>query len=611
MAVEFVATSVTSDNIDDIAGVPPRTVGPVIEGALTTLNRHIKWVEVDSHGACVLDVTPAAVQMDWFFLANKEDPASALSHARSYRVRAGTQKVQRVGLAGRGGRRLMAATFSRRTLLGGAAGAAALGALGAITASSARAADDLRVYVLVVDGCRPDEAVGEHLSTVRELAAQGTSYSQAKSITVAETIPNHVAMMTGVHPDRSGVPANSVWDPALGEVRDLGEATDLTAPTLLERLPAELGLPTASVLSKDYLFGVFGERASHRWTPEPMLPITNHAPDIFTMGAALDMIDEHDPALHVRQPRRRRPVRPRRPTGSSIRLLRTLALIDTERRSSAGSSTTCAIAGMWERSVVILLSDHSMDWSLPLSLINLAGRLDDDPLLDGNVQIAQNGGADLLYWTGPRGVPRRGDRPHATDRGGHRPACCPCTTRRSCGWARTRATWSCTRRRAGGSPTRRDLQPDPGQPRPPGHRADPVRDLRRPPDGAPRPGVLGAGPHDGRGADGRVVVRAGRAGGRLGRRGPHGGVPAVADPGLTRRGPGAGGARAASSALVSRPGGHSSRNRPGRGARRRGRSGPTSAGDVTAAALLGTRAEAAARAQREQVAVVVPLLTDA
>ncbi|MGH3759550.1 alkaline phosphatase D family protein [Actinophytocola sp.] len=97
VAVEFVATSVTSDNIDDIAGVPPRTIGPVIESALTTLNRHVKWVEVDSHGACVLDVTPAAVQMDWYFLANKEDPASALSHARSYRVRAGTQKVRRVG----------------------------------------------------------------------------------------------------------------------------------------------------------------------------------------------------------------------------------------------------------------------------------------------------------------------------------------------------------------------------------------------------------------------------------------------------------------------------------------------------------------------------------
>jgi arylsulfatase A-like enzyme len=294
----------------------------------------------------------------------------------------------------------MAGTLSRRTLLGGAAGAAALGALGAVTAASARAADDLRVYVLVVDGCRPDEAAGAYLPTVRELAAQGTSYTQAKSISVAETIPNHVAMMTGVYPDRSGVPANSVFDRSRGEVRDLGEATDLLAPTLLDRLPAELGLATASVLSKDYLHGVFGERASVRWTPEPMLPITDHAPDVFTVGAALDVVSEHDPALmfvnlgdvdrfgHADL------------SGSSLRLLRTLALIDTDAQLSRFVGRLQR-DGRWERSVVILLSDHSMDWSLPLSLINLAGRLDDDPLLDGNVRIAQNGGADLLYWTGP------------------------------------------------------------------------------------------------------------------------------------------------------------------------------------------------------------------
>lgn len=294
----------------------------------------------------------------------------------------------------------MTGTFSRRTLLGGAAGAAALGAIGAVTASSARAANDLRVYVVVVDGCRPDEAAGEYLPAVRELAEQGTSFSQAKSITVAETIPNHVAMMSGVLPDRSGVPANSVWDAARGEVRDLGEATDLRAPTLLERLPAELGLTTASVLSKDYLYGVFGERASVRWTPEPMLPLTGHAPDVFTIGAAIDMIDEHDPALmfvnlgdvdrfgHVDL------------SGSSLKVLRTLALIDTNLQLERFLDHL-RDEGKWESSVVVLLADHGMDWSLPLSLINLAGRLDDDPLLAGNVRIAQNGGADLLYWTGP------------------------------------------------------------------------------------------------------------------------------------------------------------------------------------------------------------------
>lgn len=287
--------------------------------------------------------------------------------------------------------------ISRRSLLGGAAGAVALTAF---SEAVARAASDLRVYVLVVDGCRPDEAVGAYLPTVRSLAAQGTSFAAARSITVAETIPNHVAMMSGVHPARSGVPANSVWDPALGEVRDLGLPTDLKVPTMLDRLPAELGLATASVLSKDYLFGVFGERATHRWTPEPMLPITNHAPDVFTMEALLRVIDVHDPALVFANLGDVDRFGHADLTGSSVRLLRTLALLDTDAHL-ARFVAHLRRRGLWERSVVILLADHSMDWSLPLSLVNLAGRLDDDALLAGRFQVAQNGGADLLYWTGP------------------------------------------------------------------------------------------------------------------------------------------------------------------------------------------------------------------
>lgn len=291
----------------------------------------------------------------------------------------------------------MSNALTRRTFLGGTAGAVALTALAAATA---RAAADLRVYVLVVDGCRPDEATGAYLPTVRSLAALGTSFAAARAIPVAETIPNHVAMMSGVYPQRSGVPANSIYDRATGEVRDLGLATDLGTSTVLERLPAELGLATASVLSKDYLFGVFGERATFRWTPEPMLPITDHAPDVFTMDALVRTIDDHDPALVFANLGDVDRFGHADLTGSSIRLLRTLALINTDGQL-ARFVGHLRRTGRWESSVVIVLSDHSMDWSLPLSLVNLAGRLDDDPLLDGNVRIAQNGGADLLYWTGP------------------------------------------------------------------------------------------------------------------------------------------------------------------------------------------------------------------
>jgi len=97
VATEFVCTSVTSDNFDEILGVPPRTTSLVLETAVQTLNRHIKYCELDSHGASVLEVTPAGAQMDWYYLGNRVDPASALTYARSYRVRAGTQRVQRVG----------------------------------------------------------------------------------------------------------------------------------------------------------------------------------------------------------------------------------------------------------------------------------------------------------------------------------------------------------------------------------------------------------------------------------------------------------------------------------------------------------------------------------
>jgi alkaline phosphatase D len=96
VGTELVCPPATSDNIDDLLHVAPRTVSPVIEAAIMALNWHVRWVEYDSHGAAVLEVTPDAVQMDWYFLADRANPASAMSYARSYRVRTGTQRVGRV-----------------------------------------------------------------------------------------------------------------------------------------------------------------------------------------------------------------------------------------------------------------------------------------------------------------------------------------------------------------------------------------------------------------------------------------------------------------------------------------------------------------------------------
>jgi hypothetical protein len=292
----------------------------------------------------------------------------------------------------------------RRTLLqAGAAGLLFSVASDPISgAAPSLAAGDRRkrAYVIVIDGCRPDEIDGGLTPNLKALRDGGLRFPQASSMPVMETIPNHVMMMTGLRPDRTGVPANTIYDRKLGAVRTMDQASDIRCDTVIERLNRR-GLTTGTVLSKTYLYGVFGGRASHRWEPNPTLPITDHAPDVFTMEAALTMLEEFDPSLmflnlgdidrsgHADL------------TGPlSLKAARRAALAATDQQVQRFVDALKS-QGKWHDAMIVVLADHSMDWSTPDKVISLQGVLDADPLLAGNVQIADNGGADLLYWTGP------------------------------------------------------------------------------------------------------------------------------------------------------------------------------------------------------------------
>ncbi|MFJ8127130.1 alkaline phosphatase D family protein [Streptomyces hydrogenans] len=96
VATEFVVTSVTSDNLDDLLDVAPGTLSVVAAGAVKAANRHVKWVDMDHHGYGVLDVTAERSQMDYYTVSDKRDPAASASWARSYRTLSGTQRVERV-----------------------------------------------------------------------------------------------------------------------------------------------------------------------------------------------------------------------------------------------------------------------------------------------------------------------------------------------------------------------------------------------------------------------------------------------------------------------------------------------------------------------------------
>ncbi|WP_030209455.1 alkaline phosphatase [Streptomyces sp. NRRL S-87] len=95
-ATEFVVTSVTSDNIDEMLHVAPQTLSLAAAAAVKLANRHVKWVDMDSHGYGVLDITAQQSQMDYYVLSDKRRQDATSSWTRSYRTLTGTQKVERV-----------------------------------------------------------------------------------------------------------------------------------------------------------------------------------------------------------------------------------------------------------------------------------------------------------------------------------------------------------------------------------------------------------------------------------------------------------------------------------------------------------------------------------
>ncbi|MEH0469621.1 alkaline phosphatase D family protein [Streptomyces sp. B21-097] len=94
-ATEFVVTSVTSDNLDDIVKVPEGTLTAVASPVIRAANRHVHFVDTDRHGYGVLDVTAERAQMDYYVVSDRTNPAATSSWWRSYRTRSGTQKVER------------------------------------------------------------------------------------------------------------------------------------------------------------------------------------------------------------------------------------------------------------------------------------------------------------------------------------------------------------------------------------------------------------------------------------------------------------------------------------------------------------------------------------
>ncbi|SCK24286.1 alkaline phosphatase [Streptomyces sp. WMMB 322] len=95
VATEFVVASVTSDNLDDIIHAAPDTVSTVAEAAVRATNRHVRWLDMDSHGYGVLDVDSERAHMDYFVLSDKTDKNATSEVRRSYRTLSGTSRLEK------------------------------------------------------------------------------------------------------------------------------------------------------------------------------------------------------------------------------------------------------------------------------------------------------------------------------------------------------------------------------------------------------------------------------------------------------------------------------------------------------------------------------------
>jgi alkaline phosphatase D len=91
--IEFVCPSVTSDNLDEITGSPPRTSSVAVEEAIKAANRHIKEVEFDSHGYSLVDVTRERIQCDTWFISDREDPEASSAFHRGFSSVRGSRTV--------------------------------------------------------------------------------------------------------------------------------------------------------------------------------------------------------------------------------------------------------------------------------------------------------------------------------------------------------------------------------------------------------------------------------------------------------------------------------------------------------------------------------------
>ena len=261
-------------------------------------------------------------------------------------------------------------------------------------------ANKLTVIVLVVDSLMPSDISAGTTPELEALRAGGTSYEESRAVYAAETIPNHVAMMTGVYPERSGIPTNDFIDDfsvASPEPVKLSIPERLTANTMFTWIDHACGnsprsdVRTGATLSKKYLHDIFAGDAADAgrandnpnvfnlppesfWSPEDDPAYIDspdeHVPDIPTMSQALTQLPDVDFFfINLGDVDRS--------AHAGGQAARSAVLPDTDAQVGALVDELQA-SGRWASTVLFVVSDHGMDFSAagPATVVTSQAMLD-------------------------------------------------------------------------------------------------------------------------------------------------------------------------------------------------------------------------------------------
>lgn len=302
------------------------------------------------------------------------------------------------------------------------------------------------VYIFSLDGLDRDAVTKEDrapfLSSLidDQGGAHGTFFDSSLSVMVAETNPNHTSMITGAFPERHGIVGNAFATPGAGPTEDgcpavpggppvvtAGESPSCnqaeTAFTALERQASDKRYSTALIMGKPKLARLFASEdvtpgtfdADHVWAPcDPAeAEYCRDRPTNPVNGAASTDAIVMDEVIRTTRDGIGDAGFQRRPNFTFVNF----PAIDTAGHTFGRTAPEYANAvgdaseqverfvanqkelGIWKRTTMIMVSDHSMDDTPQFAKVSLRMVLQANGISDSDYEIVGNGGAAHVYLT--------------------------------------------------------------------------------------------------------------------------------------------------------------------------------------------------------------------